>query len=660
MTPTAALVVGAVALPGASGLAGVLLGRRPALAQAVVCVLVCAGAALGIAASLAVLVGGEPALSARLALRLDGLSAVFLVPICLLSGLGAVYGLRYFPQAEHRGAAVRLQLFYGLAAGGMALLVVASNAVVFLVGWEVMALSNFLLVLTEHDRREVQRAAFLYLAATHVGTLALFAVFALLRSAAGSFDLAATSGLPATGALAARVFVLALVGFGLKAGLMPLHFWLPPAHAAAPSHVSALMSGVVVKTGLYGLLRVTGLFDAPPATWGVVLLVAGGVSAVLGVAFALAQHDLKRLLAYHTVENVGIIALGTGLALLGRTRGEPALVLLGFAGAALHVVNHAVFKSLLFFGAGAVQHGAGTREIDLLGGLARRLPATTVLFALGAAAISGLPPLNGFVSEWLVYLGFLDALRRPGGDLLGFAALGAPVLALVGGLAAACFAKVVGVVFLGSPRTPQAERAHEAPTSMVAPMAVLAAVCVAIGLLPQAVVPALAGAAAAWSRLDPALLEGPAAAAAASASRVSLVALVLLAAAGALWLLRRRRLAASPPAPAVETWSCGFAAPTARIQYTGSSFAELLLERFSWVVRPHAPAPRLEGPFPAPASFHSAVPDPVLDRGLVPAAQAYGWLAAHARQLYLRRLIQFQMLLVLVTLVVVLAWGFVW
>jgi hydrogenase-4 component B len=657
---TAALVVGAVALPLASGLAGAVLARRPAAAQRAACVLLCAGAALGMAAGAVVLATGDAAVSARLALRLDAMSALFLLPISFVSGLGAIYGLRYFPQAEHRTAAVRLQIFYGLAVGGMTLLVAASNAIVFLVGWEVMALANYFLVATEHEKREAQRAAFLYLAATHVGTLALFAVFALLRQGAGSFDFAAMEGLHVSGALGTAVFALALLGFGMKAGLMPLHFWLPPAHAAAPSHVSAIMSGIVVKTGIYGLLRVTGFFDAPPVSWGVILLIAGGVSAVLGVAFALAQHDLKRLLAYHTVENVGIIALGAGLALLGRARGDGALVLLGFAGAGLHVVNHALFKSLLFLGAGTIHHATGTREIDLLGGLARKLPATTVLFAVGAAAISGLPPLNGFVSEWLVTLGFLDALRRPAGDLLAFAAVGAPVLALVGGLAAACFAKVVGVVFLGTARSPHAEKAHEAPAAMLAPMAALALACVAIGLAPAALLPSLARAAAAWSRTDARVLAAPAARAAASASLVSLVALALLLAAGALWLLRRRRLAAAPAAPPVETWSCGFAQAGARIQYTGSSFADLLLERFSWAVRPQASAPRLEGPFPAAASFHSAVPDPVLDRALLPAARGYARLASHARVLYMRRLIHFQMLLVLVTLVAVLAWGFVW
>jgi formate hydrogenlyase subunit 3/multisubunit Na+/H+ antiporter MnhD subunit len=656
VTLALACLLGAIALPAVSGLAAAALRRHPAAAQRATCGLVTAGAVLGIAAAVAALAGG-PLVAPGLALRLDGLGALFLLPICAVSGAGAVFGLRYHPQAEAGAASVRLQLFYGLAVAGMALLVAASHGVVFLVGWEVMALSNFFLVLTDHDRRDAQRAAFLYLAATHVGTLALFAVFALLRHAVGSYDLAAVAHVSAASSAGTRVFLLALLGFGMKAGLMPLHFWLPPAHAAAPSHVSAIMSGVVVKTGIYGLLRVTGMFDGIPEWWGLVLLGAGGVSAVLGVALALAQHDLKRLLAYHTVENVGIIALGAGLALLGRARGEPALVLLGFAGAALHVVNHAMFKSLLFLGVGAIQHATGTRELDRLGGLARPMRATTVLFTLGAAAIAGLPPLNGFVSEWLVYLGFLDVLGRP--DRLAFVAFGAPLLALVGGLAAACFAKVVGVAFLGAPRTAEAGRAHEAPASMLAPMAALAAACVGIGLAPALLVRPLARAAAGWARVAGGTLLRPAEVALASGARVTLVAAVLLAVAAALVALRRRRLAARPAQAPVETWSCGFSAASPRVQYTGSSFAELLLRRFSWAVpvKPEGQAP--EGPFPSASSFHTRVPDPVLDLALVPAASGYGWLAERARRLNVRR-IQLQMLLVLATLGAILAWGFVW
>jgi formate hydrogenlyase subunit 3/multisubunit Na+/H+ antiporter MnhD subunit len=650
----APLLIGAIALPAASGLAAALVRGRPAAAQRVACAALCGGAALGLAAGVAVLLGADGAMGS--ALRLDALAATFLVAICAVAAAGSIYGLDYFPQATLGSKAVRVQIFFGLVVAGMVLLVSAANAIAFLVGWEVMALSGFLLVHTDHEKREAQQAAFVYLATTHVGTLALFGMFALLRQWTGSYSFTAMAGLAGAGQLAAPVFALALLGFGLKAGLMPLHFWLPGAHAAAPTHVSALLSGVLLKTGIYGLLRVTGLFDAPPASWGWAVLALGGVSAVLGVAFALAQHDLKRLLAYHSVENVGIIAMGVGLGLLGRARGDAALVLLGTAGAVLHVLNHALFKSLLFFGAGAVHHATGTRELDLLGGLARPMPRTALLFLLGAAAISGLPPLNGFVSEWLVYVGLLDTLRRPAGDLLAFAALGVPVLALVGGLAAACFAKVVGVAFLGAPRSDAARAAHEAPRAMLGPMAALAAACAAIGIAPAALVSPLARAAAAWARVEPAVFAPAAARATGGALRVSAIAAALLAV-GASLVLLRRRLARGRPAAEAETWGCGFAAPTARIQYTGSSFAALLLERFSWVVRPHGEVPHLEGPFPGTAAFQTHVPDAVLDLALLPAARGVRWLATGARLANLRR-IHFQALLVLATLVAMLAWGF--
>jgi formate hydrogenlyase subunit 3/multisubunit Na+/H+ antiporter MnhD subunit len=652
-----ALVIAGLALAAISGLVAALRRNDPARAQRAACLVLVAGAALGLAGAAATLSGhGGGTFHARwsapggaLALRLDALSAVFLLPIFGISGAGAVYGLAYFPQAERPGEALRLQIFYGLVTAGMALLVVAGDALLFLVGWEVMALSGFLLVLTEHTRPAAQRAAFVYLAAAHVGTLALFALFALLGHEAGSFDfarMAAARLAPGPG-----VFLLMLLGFGLKAGLMPLHFWLPGAHAAAPSHVSALMSGVLLKTGIYGILRVSGLFAAPPAWWGFTVLAVGAVSAVLGVAFALAQHDLKRLLAYHSVENVGIIAMGVGLALLGRATGDATLAFLGFAGAALHVVNHALFKALLFYGAGAVDHACGTRELDVLGGLARAMPLTAGLFLLGAVAISGLPPLNGFVSEWLVYLGALRTLSA-GAPLLSFAVLAAPTLALVGGLAAACFAKVHGTVFLGQARSERPGRAHEVPGAMLGPMALLAAACVAIGLAPAAVVPALRRAAAAWTGLPPGAFLEPARSAAASAGTITLVsATLVLAALGALAWRRSRAL----PATETETWGCGYARPTARMQYTASSFAEMLTLRFGWVLFPRARVEPPRGPFPRRASFGSHVPDTVLDVALVPVLETASLAADRARRLH-RGQVQGQALLVGLTLLALLAW----
>ncbi|BDG02567.1 hydrogenase [Anaeromyxobacter oryzae] len=657
-----ALVTAAILLTASSGALALPFRRTPARAQRVACAAMCAGAVLGVTgAVLALRAPAPPALAlpwaapgGTFALRLDGLSALFLLPVLVVPALGSIYGLAYFPQARLGGKAVRLQIFYGLVTGAMALVVAAANAILFLAAWEVMALCGFFLVLTDHEVPETQRAAFVYLASAHAGNLALFAAFALLGKLAGTLDFAGMGGLAAHGGLATAVFVLALGGFGLKAGLLPLHFWLPGAHAAAPSHVSALMSGVLLKTGIYGILRVTGFFDGPPVAWGTLVLLGGAVSAVLGVAFALAQHDVKRLLAYHSVENIGIIAMGIGLALLGRALGDPALVFLGFAAAVLHVVNHATFKALLFLGAGAVIHATGTREIDHLGGLARAMPRTAALFLVGAAAISGLPPLNGFASEWLVYVASVrTALHGGPVPQPHFAVLGAPVLAFVGGLAAACFAKVFGAVFLGHARSPHAGGAHEAPAPMLVPMAVLAGVCVVIGVAPAALLPALAKAAAQWSGVAPAALAGPAAEAGASAMRVSAVAAALVGAVLLLALLRRARLRA--PQPEAETWGCGYARPTARMQYTGSSFAEMLVLRFGWVFFPRARVEPPRGVFPRRASFSSSVPDTVLDVAITPATSWIGRLAARARSPLLGS-VQVQALLLVTGVIVLLGW----
>ena len=359
-----------------------------------------------------------------LALALDPLAACFVLPLLVVSAAGTIYGLRYWPQQDHPANGRKLRLFFGLISGAMILLLIARNGIMFLMAWEVMALSGFFLITTEDHKEEARRAGFVYLVATHTGTLALFAMFALLGQASGSLDL------PTAGTLSAAngtlIFLLGLFGFGMKAGLMPLHIWLPGAHAAAPSHASALLSGVMIKTGIYGLVRLTSLFAEIPPWWGWTILILGGVSGVMGVVLALAQHDIKRLLAYHSVENIGIIALGLGIALLGRSYNMPALVILGLSGSLLHVANHGLFKSLLFLSAGSVIHTVGSRDINHYGGLLKRQPWTGAMFLGGAVAISGLPPLNGFVSEWLIYLGAFQSLettclesRRDGSDRAG-------------------------------------------------------------------------------------------------------------------------------------------------------------------------------------------------------------------------------------------------
>ena len=649
------LLVAAIALAVVSGVPGLFRPRGGracerlftwAITLAAVCA--CTGAGLALAGG-----GGHelaaawPVPGGRLAVRVDAIAAMFVVPISVIPALGAWYGLEYWAQAAHRTDGRKLRAFYGAVTAGMLLLVVARNAVLFLAGWEIMAASAFILVSTEDEKPAVREVGYVYLLATRLGTLCLFAMFALLGASAGTLDM---DGWPRALAspLAGAIFVLGLVGFGLKAGVMPLHIWLPGAHASAPSHVSALMSGVLIKTGIYGLVRLTAECESPPLWWGYSLLAAGGVSGVLGVAFAIGQHDLKRLLAYHSVENIGIICLGLGVAVLGRSLGRPELIALGVAGALLHVWNHALFKALLFLSAGSVLHATGTREIDRLGGLWRRMPRTGLAFLVGAVAICGLPPLNGLVSELLVYLGLFRLGTGLGGPWVA-GALAAPALALIGALAVACFVKVLGAVFLGRARTADVERAHEAGPAMLVPMALLAAGCVVIGLGAPVVARVLDAAVAAWAGDGaPPVLGTIAPLVWISATSAAL--LLALALVGS-WVGARGRAAAGD----VGTWDCGYAVPTARMQYTSSSFAEMLVKLLGWALRPREHVPEIRGPFPVAASFDSHVPDTVLDRAVLPTFSLAGRMLAQLRPIQ-RGSLHLYLLYILLALFALLLW----
>jgi hydrogenase-4 component B len=652
------LLVVAIVLSGLSGIPGLFRPRAGRACERLFVLGMTLAAISAAAGAIAVLAGREPReLSAawpvpggRFAVEVDALSAVFVLPIALLAGLGAWYGLEYWAQAAHRHDGRKLRAFYGAVTAGMWLLVVARNAVLFLAGWEIMALAAFLLVSTEDESASVRDVGYVYLAATRLGTLCLFAMFALLGAAAGTLDMQAWPKALAS-PLGGPIFVLGLCGFGLKAGVMPFHVWLPGAHASAPSHVSALMSGVLIKTGIYGLVRLTASCAAPPLWWGYALLAAGVVSGVLGVAFALGQHDLKRLLAYHSVENIGIICLGLGVALLGRSQGRPELVTLGLAGALLHVWNHGLFKALLFLSAGSVLHATGTREIDHLGGLGRRMPFTGLAFLVGSVAICGLPPLNGLVSELLVYLGLFRSGEAGAGPRVA-GALAAPALALVGALALACFVKVFGAVFLGQGRTRAAERATEAGPAMLAPLAILAACCFVIGLGAPLVAPLLDRAVAAWAGDAPVpALASVAPLGPLSAAGAALLVLLVLAGTG---LVARARARAARTA--VGTWDCGYAAPTARMQYTSSSFAQMLVGMLGWALRPKVRAPRLEGAFPSSAAFESHVPDVVLDGVVRPTFGLAERIAAWLRPIQ-RGSIHLYLLYILGALFALLLWS---
>ena len=579
---------------------------------------------------------------------LDPLGAFFLIPLFLLSGLAAVFALGYFRPWHGRNPG-RFWLFYNLLVASMALVVLARNGVLFLVAWEVMSLASFFLVVFDDRDAGTRDAGWVYLVATHIGTAFLIALFILLGRYSGSQEFAAYAT-PAGSA--GMLFLLALAGFGTKAGLFPLHVWLPEAHPAAPSPVSAVMSGVMIKTGIYGLVRMLVILGAVPGWCAWLVLGIGAGSGILGVLFALAQHDLKRLLAYHSVENIGIIALGLGLGMLGVHYGFFAVAALGFAGGLLHVLNHALFKGLLFLGAGAVAHAAGTRDIEQLGGLLKRMPWTGAAFLAGSVAICGLPPFNGFASEFLIYVGSFRTLLASGGLALG-GLVAVIALALIGGLAAACFTKAFGIVFQGEPRSPAAAAAHEVGHSLVTPMLALAALCLAIGL----------GAGAVVRALEPAVAQLAGPVAMPDAPRwifpitLGTVLVLLMVLAVALAWIRRRLLAGRSVREAV-TWDCGYAAPVASMQYTATGYAQPLTSGAQAILRPHVEAKLPQGIYPASASFEIHTPDVArtglfdpLFRRLAAGLGWFRWLQQGQVHWYV--------LYIVVVLMVLLAWALV-
>jgi len=647
----------------AAGLVSLAVGRSPKVA----CLTGAAGVLLGggvvLFQSLRVLISGVPE---RLRLEwavpfgsanmeMDALSAVFALVIALVTMLAAVYGCGYLQADAGRKNLGVSWFFFNLLAASMLTVVLARNGVLFLVSWELMSLSSFFLVTRDDDKESVRRAGWIYLVAMHLGTAFLMALFLLLGKNAGSldFDQFSTAAAP-SGVL----FVLAVIGFGTKAGFMPMHVWLPEAHPAAPSHVSAVMSGVMIKTGIYGLLRMLTILGPPPAWWGWTFLAIGTVSGILGVLYALSQHDLKRLLAYSSVENIGIIAMGLGVGCLGISHGNPAMAALGLTGCLLHVVNHSVFKSLLFLGAGSVLHAAGTGELDRLGGLSKHMPVTSATFLVGAAAISGLPPLNGFLGEFLIYLGAVGGLGSqpqdtPAWPLMCVLVVGG--LALIGGLAAACFTSAFGIAFLGEPRTDEAARAHEAGATMRWPMIVLAGLCVLIGLTAPLWLSVLEPAVAA---IIPNHLREAATASTSQAvaplTGVVLGSGILLGLVGLLVYVRRKLLAGRCVERSV-TWGCGYAAPTPRMQYTASSFTRPLTFLFRLFLRPRDEIHPPRGLFPTDARLHTAAPDLFRRRVYEPAFLGMAWMASRLRWLQQGR-IQVYVLYIALTILALLIW----
>ncbi len=629
------LVAALLALYGAAALLGVVGGRRVLVPVYVLSGLAAAATALGAARFLAsgaapetaVLPLGLPWIGAHF--RIDALSAFFLFVLGTAGALTSLFAVDYGGHDDDPG---RVLPFYPAFLAGMSLVLVADDAFSFLVSWETMSLASWLLVLATHRQSETRSAAFLYLVMASIGVGALLLGFGLLAGGSGDFAFAALRGAALGPWKSGLFFALAVIGTGSKAGMVPLHVWLPPAHAAAPSHVSALMSGVMTKVAIYGFIRL--LFDlAGPAQWwwGAVVVALGGITALLGVLYAVMQSDVKRLLAYSTVENIGIILIGLGLALAFHANHLDLLAQLALIAALLHAFNHATFKSLLFLGSGAILVATHSRDMDKLGGLIHRLPMTAVAFLVGAVAISGLPPFNGFVSEWLTFQAIVNGALLPQWLLkLAVPVVGA-MLALAVALAGVALVKAFGIIFLGRPRNNAAATAQETGALMLAAMLALAALCMVTGVAPQLVL-ALAQPAAtlllphgAGLDLSSPLWLAPLGPDHSSYSGgVILLAVTFLAALLGLVIHRFASDRARRSAP----WDCGFPDTRPETQYSAAGFAQPIRRIFGATV--FAARERIDMPAPGdtrPARFEISFRDPVWEAIYAPTARLVSLLA---------------------------------
>lgn len=476
----------------AGALASLASWRKPALCRYVCCGSAFVGAVFGSLAAVFGILRGTPvrwSISSGIPLfaysfDYDALAGFFNLTLAILAGAVSLYSFGYLKEFEGKRNIGLFGLFFHLLLLSLTIVFTAANAFLFLIGWEVMALVAYALVTFYHEDQEARRAGLLYIVMAHIDAGCLLLGFALLMQVSGSADFASfRNAVHLSSAQQAAAFVLFFLGFGIKAGVIPFHIWLPAAHPVAPSNISSLLSGIVLKAGIYGMVRIflDGLGVLPSWT-GLLVLVVGVASAVLGVLYALMEHDLKRLLAYHSIENIGIILIGLGAAMVFRVAGHPQLAGLALIAALFHTLNHAIFKCLLFLGAGSVLHSTGTRNMEEMGGLIRLMPTTAFCFLIGAVAISGLPPLNGFVSEWLTYQSLLAGFGATGGLTRILFPLAGSMLALTGALAAACFVKAFAITFLALPRSAESRNAHEATRSMLAGMGWLAMACVALGL----------------------------------------------------------------------------------------------------------------------------------------------------------------------------------
>jgi formate hydrogenlyase subunit 3/multisubunit Na+/H+ antiporter MnhD subunit len=669
MNPDIVLLLVGVAILLATAILGIALGRRAVGRRLVYGIALIVCAAMAAIALLQLLDPAATPSEAWLPLglpwqgshfRLDALSAFFTFVTGLGGAVASLFALGY---GRHEQSPQRVLPFYPLFLAGMNLVVLADDAFTFLLSWEFMSLTSWALVMSHHQNRDNARAGYVYLVMASFGTLALLLAFGLLAAGSGDYTFGAMRAAAQAPATSFLVLALVLLGAGSKAGVVPLHAWLPLAHPAAPSHVSALMSGVMTKVAVYGFIRIVFELQGSPQWWsGLLVLVVGGATAVMGVLYALMQHDLKRLLAYHTVENIGIIFIGLGLALAFDANGLPAAAALALTAALFHVFNHSVFKSLLFFGAGAVLAATGERDMERLGGLIHRMPKTAFAFLVGCFAISALPPLNGFVSEWLTFQAILQSPELPQWALKIMVPAVGGMLALSAALAAACFVKAFGISFLGRPRSDAARDALETDGFSLAAMFALAALCLAAGILPGYVIDALAPAMQSLLGERMPLQAGvdwmsivPVAAGRSSYNGWLVFAFIALSASLAVVIIHRFASRARRRAPA---WDCGTPDPDPATQYTAGSFAQPIRRVFgAWIF---AAREQVEMPPPgstAPARHVAVLRDLVWDWLYAPVAGAVGFAAEKLNVLQFLTIRRYLSLvfLALVTLLLVIA-----
>jgi formate hydrogenlyase subunit 3/multisubunit Na+/H+ antiporter MnhD subunit len=613
-----------------------------------------------VALSTAVLPLGLPWIGAHF--RLDALSTFFLVVVNFGGAMASLYGLGY---GRHESAPHRVLPFFPAFLAGMNLVVLADDAFTFLLSWEFMSLASWALVMAHHREQDNARAGYIYLVMASFGTLALLLAFGLLSGPGGSYTFEAMRAASPTPLVTAFVLALMLLGAGSKAGLVPLHVWLPLAHPAAPSHVSALMSGVMTKVAVYGFIRV--IFDllGEPVWWsGIVVLFLGGLTAVLGILCALMEKDLKRLLAYSTIENVGVIFVSLGLALAFKANAMPSAAALALTAALFHVLNHSFFKSLLFFGAGAVLTATGERNMENLGGLIHRMPLTSFAFLVGCVAISALPPFNGFVSEWLAFQAILQSPDLSQWGLKVMVPAVGGLLALSAALAAACFVKAFGITFLGRPRTVAVERAHEVDRYSLTAMFILAALCLLAGVLPGLVIDGLSsvtlpliGSRMPVQMAQPWLSIVPIAASRSSYNGLLVFLFIAFSASAAAYVIHRFASHAIRRGPA---WACGFPDVVPSSQYTAVSFAQPIRRVFgTFVFRARE---TVEMPPPGetgPARLNVEMHDVIWETLYLPIGKALDFATDHLNHLQfltIRRYLTLVFLFLIILLLVLALW----